>query len=296
MARRHLAACACACAITACVMPAAAQIHSITLQPPSRDFGYFPGELMTATAVIVTGPDTVLDPRTLPAPGPASASIDVRAAQFSADPVPQGRRTTIRVEYQTFFAPEQVLRADVPGYAVTFAQGSNRLTASVPGFSFAASTFRHDIQPVLDPGALRPDHPQDLVAASGAGRMMVAGGAAALLGLMLAVWPGGHWRAMLSGRQRPFAAAARSLRRRTTIGPDALLLLHRAFDATAGQRVLVDDLDRFFERSPAFLPLREQIAWFFLQSRLAFFGDGQVDWSGGDLVRLSRELARVERG
>ncbi len=267
--------------------PAAAQV-SVTLQPPARDFGYFPGDLLTGTAVIVLGPDTILDARSLPPAGPVSGSMDVRRVEVSR--AADGRRVEVRVTYQTFFSPEQVLRADIPGYALAFAQAGHRLTAAVPGFSVAVSPFRHDLQPVLDPAALRPDHAALSADTGTALRDLLAGAAlAALAGLILLV-PG------FDRRRGPFARAARQLARLPPDGaaPDGLLVLHRAFDATAGRRLFADDLDVFLDGHPRFAPLRTEIAGFFAASRDAFFGAGAAPdrpW----LVRLGGELVRAER-
>ncbi|MFD1355738.1 nonribosomal peptide synthetase MxaA, partial [Methylorubrum suomiense] len=64
--------------------------------------------------------------------------------------------------------------------------------------------------------------------------------------------------------------------RRKTAGDardrEALLVLHRAVDATAGRRVLADDLPLFLDRHPAFRGQADDLARFFAASRRAFFG------------------------
>jgi mxaA protein len=277
---------------------ATAQIRSVDLHPPARDFGYFAGDLLTATATIVTGRDTVLDQRTLPAPGPVSAAIDICKADVTETLSADGRVTAIRIVYQNFFAPQNVLHADIPGYTVAFSQGTRRLTALVPGFAIAVSPFRHDLQPVLDPAILRPDHPPAPPDSARPRQQLAAGLGLTLAGLLLLGLP--RFRHGLLSRTQPFAGAARHLaraRRRVDEAArrEALLVLHRAFDATFGQRVFAEDVDRFLQVRPRFLPLRQQIGAFFAASQAAFFAPDPVLPSLPDLARLSRELARAER-
>lgn len=286
--RRHAMRVVCMLLAALWAGPVSAQIRSVVLQKPARDFGYFVGDLLSATSVITTGPDTVLDSRSLPPPGPVSASIDIRSADFSTTAIPGGQRVEIRVTYQNFFSPEQVLAAGVPGYTMAFDQHGKRLSAAVPGFGFAVSPFRHDVQPVIDKAALRPDHPALLVDTTQPERALVAGGAIAILSL--ALLGALSWRPRRHG---PFAQAAGRLHAGGA-SHDSLLTLHRAFDATAGTRLLADDLDSFLATHSHFSPLRTEIEGFFATSRDAFFGGGGSPNLCG-LAPLCRALAQAER-
>ena len=78
---------------------------------------------------------------------------------------------------------------------------------------------------------------------------------------------------------RPFTQTARALRRLERQPEDGtafrtgLLDLHRAFDATAGQRLLAEDVPRFLSAHGQFRPFAPEIERFFATSRLAFFGN-----------------------
>jgi mxaA protein len=74
-----------------------------------------------------------------------------------------------------------------------------------------------------------------------------------------------------------------------------MLVLHRAFDATAGRRVFADDLDAFISRHQHFLPLRNRIAAFFEMSRAVFFGVGVQAPDVASWMGLCRDLARAEQ-
>ena len=277
------------------VSPARAQVLSVVLHTPSRDFGYFVGDFLVSTAVITVGPDTVLDARSLPSAGPVTSSTDLRRIDVSEASAADGRIVTLRAEYQTFSAPEEVSQVSVPGYQLAFMKGGARLTATVPGFAFAASPFRHDLTPIVDLGVLRPDHGVGVVDVAWPRLEIIGGGIVAVLAVLGLVASGGGlpWRR----RNAPFARAARQIRA-AGAGREALLALHRALDATAGERVLADDLEGFLQRHRRFARLRDELKEFFAVSRESFFGDrdGDLGGRGDGLVRLSRALARAERG
>jgi mxaA protein len=276
-------------------IPAAAQIRSVALQPPDRSFGLLAGDTFSAVAIIEAGPDTHIDQGSLPPPGPLAASLDVRSTTVTRTRTRTGQRYAIRITYQTFLAPEQVMETAVPGYSVGFTDHGARSTASVPGFGISVTTFRHDVAPMLDQAAMRPDHAPILADPAQPAWRLLAGVIAALLGIAGLLTSRGWIK--FSARDRPFATAARHIARlppQASSGRDALQSLHRAFDITAGRRVLADDLDTFLIEHPRFLPLRREIAAFFAVSRATFFG-GAPCAVAPSLHQLLRGLARAER-
>jgi mxaA protein len=279
---------------------APAQVQSVTLLPPARDFGYFIGDTMSLEAFVATAPDTALDPHSLPVPGPVGPGVDVRQVAVVAERA----GVWVRVEYQTFVAPEEAMQVRVPGYSLTFRRGDARFVAQVPFWNFYTSPFRHERQAVVDPAALRADH---AVAGRslrhawiGLGASLAVAGAA---GFALA--KGRGWVPRLARRRAPFARAARSV---TAVAgrddggawhADALVALHRAFDEASGRRMMAEDVAAFVAARAAFQPLREEIEWFFTASRAVFFGADAAAAahlaSAARVVALARRLRQVER-
>ena len=272
---------------------ASAQIRSVSLQPPKRDFGYFVGDLFVSTAAITVAPGTTLDTRSLPAAGPVTSSTDLRRIDVSEA---SAQTITIRTEYQTFSAPEEVSQVTVPGYQLTFMQAGTRLTATVPAFSFASSPFRHDLTPIVDLTVVRPDRSMGPANMSRSRLESLAGGIVAFLAILAILAAEG--RAPWRQSRAPFALAARQIGKCREPGRRTLLVLHRALDTTAGERVLADDLDGFLRKHRHFAGLRTELQDFFAVSRESFFGDRDaVPHSFADkLTRLARSLARAERG
>jgi mxaA protein len=268
--------------------PARAQIVSVTLQPPSRDFGLFVGDMLTSTAVITVLPGTVLNRESLPPAGPVSPIADVRRVELDGT----ATHIEMRVTYQEFFAPDQVLAAEIPGYSVVFSAQGKRMVAAVPGFRFTASPFRHDLQPTLDPVAMRPDHPVRTEAAPGATWAIAAGMLLMAAGAMALSWP---WATLR--RPGPFQAAASHYARHKAgyPGRDVFVALHRAFDITVGRHVFAEDIDDFLAVRPHFLPLRDRIEKFFAASQDMFFGNADCTIDSAEWVALCHGLARAER-
>jgi mxaA protein len=275
--------------------PACAQIRAVALLPPSRTVGLLVGDTLAGTADITVGPDTRLDPTSLPAAGPIAPSIDITGSKAAVARVGEGRRYTIRVTYQTFTSPDHVTNVEIPAYPLAFWQSGHRLTVSVPGFSFTASPMRDALQTTLDASALRPDHPPAWIDTAAPARMIAAGGAIAVLAscALAAITGGLPWPRR---GPRPFAAALQAITRQrsATTARAAFLLLHRAFDETAGTRVFAEDLDAFFARHPHFTALRAEIETFFAASRSVFFG-APSSASPAPPERLARGLMRAER-
>ncbi len=266
-----------------------AQVKAVTLQPPARDFGYFIGDTIKAGALITLTPGTALDARSLPTPGEITGGLDIRRVTTAS----QGDTLHVSIEYQTFTAPEEAMQVRVPPYTLAFHRGAARFTAQIPFWSFYTSPFRHERQATLDPAVLRPDHPIPPLSPAASQRGLAASlGIALAAFLALARFRG--WTPRLALHRRPFAQATRRIR--ATHSPeDALLALHRAFDATAGARVLPEDLDSFVQRHPQFQPLRQEIDAFFQLSRARFFGANDPAGGPHDLITLAKHLRRAER-
>jgi len=275
---------------------------SVDLQAPARNFGYFVGDTMDATAVILAEPGSTFDMTSLPAEGPISTWIDLRRIAVSQQQSATGLQVVLHLQYQSFFDPEEASQGTVPGFDVAVLSHDQRLTVRVPGFGFMASPFRHVLQPVIESSALQPDHafltvPLAKTRALTLGALGVAVAAALTLVARLGLLPS------MRGRGRPFASAYGRIARLARYedarmaSRDAMLELHRAFDATAGRRLLAPDVSFFIAQHTRFSALKDDIEAFFAASRTFFFGAAQEAAPSLDrLSSLGRRLMRAERG
>lgn len=274
-----------------------------------RPFGYFLGDVIGYEVEIAVDPRFTLEPASTPKAGPRASWLDLRGVVVEEDADAGRRRYRLTVEHQTFYAPLEPKRMEIPGFSVFLSDGANRIRADIPAWSFIASPLR-EIIPSKDEsgGLLRPDmQPAPLPMAAGR-RALAASGVTALLALLALAcnraWPPFHAR-----RGRPFASALRRIARaartpadeagREAAWRDAALALHRAFDAAAGRRLFAGDADLFFRLLPACLPLEPGVRRFFAASRQAFFaGETAAAMAAmplDDLVRLAGGLSAAER-
>ncbi|MFG5120443.1 nonribosomal peptide synthetase MxaA [Methylorubrum sp. POS3] len=264
------------------VMPALAQVRGVELRVP-RAFGYFLGDLVPVQADIRVDPGFTLQRPSLPKPGPVTYWLDLRSVAVEERREGDATLIRLRLTYQSFYAALDSRTLEVPGFPVTIQsdgqEGLTTATVQVPAWKLGVSPLR-EVQPE------RRDDPAEYLLPDGrAPRLDPTPATAAALTLLalaaLALVPLARdraWGIFAPRRGRPFALGLKALRRmrRKTAGDardrEALLVLHRAVDATAGRRVLADDLPLFLDRHPAFRGQADDLARFFAASRRAFFG------------------------
>jgi mxaA protein len=298
------------CAIVAVIMiiglaAANAQVRSVELVTP-RLFGYFVGDVIHSDVDVVVDKTAGLVSASVPRPGPLNAWLELIDSRVEESSAGNAKRYYLHFAYQNFYPALDSRALEVPGFALSFTSGDKTISVQVPAWSFLISSLR-EVQPA--PKASGADYMQpdakprgiDLRGDEAAAVALTVAFFAAigLLAYHLAWWP---FRARTN---RPFTDAARQIRKlfsttpNETHYPAALLVLHRAVDATAGHAVFAEDLPDFLEHAPAFSSLSEDFGRFFRSSRQVFFGNnvpGAVtDFGMDELSRFSRKLAAVEK-
>ncbi|ANB17091.1 hypothetical protein [Dokdonella koreensis] len=288
-------------ALLAAATSAAAPIREV--RPlDTRTVGYLLGDRVPRAVTIRVDRDWHLQPTSLPAPGPQAYWLELRAVSVDERVDADARVYRITLDYQTFYAPIQALERTLPAFELGFARDGETAAARVPPFVFTMSPLREvkrvaggedgadiALRPDIVPGP-RPLRPALVALLAGAGTAVAL---ALLLARHYARWP------FQARPARPFAQAARRLRRDRLGYRDALRVLHRAFDAAAGQRVLAEDAGLLIARRPQLAPLAPDIARFFAASRLAFYGAGEAEAGAvlpaAGIATLARRLAAAER-
>ncbi|WP_082317204.1 nonribosomal peptide synthetase MxaA [Methylobacterium sp. ARG-1] len=288
------------CALLLQAGAAMAQVRSVEVRVP-RAFGYFLGDLVRVQADIAVDPGFSLQRASLPAPGPLTYWLDLRAITVEENL----GRVRLHLTYQTFYAALDARQIAIPGFSVSLesaaAGGTTSAKAEIPGWSLGVSPLR-EVQPEKhdDPAEyLRPDGRVPRLDPVPDLRAALVSFVAAVLALAAL----GYDRGWFARPGRPFARAARALRRLGGEGEaryrEALRLIHRGLDETDGRRVLADDLSAFLDRHPAFRREGPALARFFDASRRAFFGReteaarASLPWS--EVEAGLRRLAAAER-
>lgn len=285
--------------LAATVSPAAADLVPQVYVDPVREYGYFIGDTVTHTAIVTAPEPFEVEAASLPRP----RGIEYWLTLVSVDVAPRTVRglagTEITTVYQTFYAPLEPSRREVPAYALRLvAEDGSTAEVEIPAFHFVTAPLR----PILDPTTRDRMAPDGLYRGvpTGAERGGLAAGLAlAFVGLLgLAVhqaWPPFHAR-----RARPLTRAARAVRRASrAAGPEReaamFLALHRGLDAAHGRPLLAEDLQRFLAERPEFAPLGARLEAFFAASGEIFFGSGAAGGTA-DVPALAGALAAIERG
>lgn len=252
---------------------------SVTTAEP-RGFGYFVGDVLTREVTVTMADPLRLEKASQPVPRRLSYWLDLRSVAIDETAEQGHARYRLKLVYQTFYVPITPTLRTLPAQTLRFADGDEVVTAEIPSFSFVMAPLREvkPSSPAEGPeGYLRPDvvphvsPTRDSRIGFGAG-LLISLAALALYAYYAARWP------FRRRPERPFTQTARTLRR-LEHKPDGnayrsgLIDLHRAFDQTAGQRLLAEDVPHFLATHAQFQPLAPEIKRFFTISRQAFFGN-----------------------
>lgn len=271
----------------------------------SRAFGYFIGDVIDRKVTVRLGPGQSLDIASLPRPGPLNYWLELARIDHHETSDGDDRVYTLDLTYQTFYAPLDPRRLVIPGFKLKI-QGGGEIAVSDFGFltSPIRLLFASTSQSSGSAVELQGDKPAGRIPTGPERTALLISGIGALAALVGLAWHRAWWP-FNKRPSRPFTEAARYLRRNAAKLNDvvgyrvALLKLHRAFDTSAGRRVLADDVPAFLRDHPEFQSKQPQIEQLFLASRRAFFAN-DVDEARSEmplaaLVDLSADLGAAER-
>ena len=291
--------------LLAAIAPPAAAFAPEVYVDPVRAYGYFIGDTVTHVAIVTAPEPFAVEQASLPRPREVEYWLTLRSVEIAPRDVGGDAGYEITTVYQTFYAPLEPSRREVPAYDVRLAaEDGSSAEIAIPAFTFVTAPLR----PILDPTTrdqMAPDGAYRSVPTGAERGGLAAGLAVAFVGLLgLAVhqaWPPFHTRSA-----RPLTRAARAVRRAAAggAGPgrDAAmyLALHRGLDAAHGRPLLAEDLAGFLAARPEFAPLGDRLSDFFTRSAGIFFGAGASGGAGDvstvDVPGLARALAAIERG
>lgn len=278
-----------------------AAIRSVDTGQP-RSFGYVIGDVFRHHIKITLDDPWVLDKATLPENGRVGIWLERKLIQFTEQRISQGTEYQFDLEYQIFNAAKQLVEVFTPQLELSVVNDSKRIPVFIHEWGFTVAPVVHDdIHQSLDYLDLQPPHKP--VPRKPAYALLVAGST----GLLLSMAVLGYIFGRLPGISRtrgPFARACSRLRvlRKQHHQPEsyqqALRHMHQAFNETAGQVLLAEDLEQFFSEQPNHAKLREPIEQLFKHSRQEFFESKNRVVEGGitSLLELCIQCRDIERG
>jgi mxaA protein len=291
--------------VLSAVAGARAQIRSVEMMTP-RPFGYFLGDIIKSEVDITVEPGFTLNRASVPKAGQLNYWLELVGTKTES--ASRGKTTLYRLylTYQNFYAALDSRRLEIPGFSLSFVSGDQTAVAIVPPLSIEVSALR-EVQPAMRESGtdyMRPDvRPKRIDLRADRARTLGLGFAALIVLGFLAY--DRAWPPFTARPHRPFTLAAREIHRLlrgSAPGPaykEALLILHRAIDESAGRTILSGDLESFLKSRPAFCGLETDFKRFFSSSHRVFFGDqllsGTPDFSQADLLTFCDGLAQAER-
>lgn len=280
-------------------------VQVTTVEP--RSFGYFVGDLFTREIDVVLPKSYRLDTALEPIPGRLTYWLDLRSVNVTETTASGQRHYRLVLEYQTFYVALSPTAVLIPGLDLRFSNSNGSAVAEVPLLPLVMAPLREVLVEKPEggaPGYLKadavPPERSTLNASIGIG----AGAVVALLALMLLAHHQAWWP-FRTRSERPFTRATRAIKGRLAGARDqeaygaGLLDLHRAFDKSAGRRLLAEDVPGFLDSHPQYQPLGGDISRFFAYSRRAFFSNDMAGAADGmpleKLAALGARLGEAER-
>lgn len=274
----------------------------VSVQQP-RPFGYVIGDRLEQRITLSAPAGFSIDPRSLPRAGRTNLWLELSPPHLTSSRQGGAIRYRLSLDYQVVNVPEQVRTIDLPAVDLVLRrQGSQRsqVTTSIDEWPITIAPITPAY--VLARAGLteiRPDAPPP-TSDSGRYRRLTLLWLAAIVAVAAAMTVqrrGGLW---LRQGARPFARAARDLRKLARLPPEqttyrrGLQRLHRAFDAATGHAVFGDRLAPLFAAHPELVGLREQIGRFYAASQHEFFGTGARTASLQDVLALANGCREAE--
>ena len=266
---------------------------------PPRPFGYTIGDIVRQTVHLKPAPGQSLIETSLPKEGRVGTWVERRTVAVT----PEAGGWRIDLTYQFINVPTELRTIALPAIKLQLRDGERIVEETLTESPITLAPLTPAL--VLARAGLeemRPDLAPPLIDVSPQLRRLTV--YALTAGLIALAWAAWYFGFGLRGRRaRPFARAERDLRRQLahdaqpSAGRDAMRIVHRAFDASAGTTVFAESLDSLFARCPSLMPARDAVERFFAASRAEFFGHGsdRTEFGCADLLALARQLKTLER-
>lgn len=274
-----------------------------SIQMVDRAFGLQLGDLVTRS-VRIRGKAAEFSRDELPEPGPVSAWVYLLSTEIDEHTDQVGNATWLTLTYQITGAAPAVTLVDLPALKLLGPSGEESpVLARLDAVPVSVSPIMGE-RPFqrLGMGDLQSDALVPITPRSFWQKMMWT--MAALAILLTALLLSRLWWRHRPDQQTPFVQASVSLKSESTLG-SAYQLLHRAFDRTAQQSMMLDDVPAFIESNPAYRKVLSEIDGFFEASRDQFFRLSDTadinEMPGSDeteirkLRTVAKKLARIEQ-
>ncbi len=259
-----------------------------------REVGYMIGDRVHQTITVKTPEGYVLDAGSLPTRD-TGGNVELHEASWHTVKTVEGMQHVLLLEWQIFRAMREVRPLPLRPLELVFRRDESVLHVPLPASRVVVSPLlpttldrtqvipRADVTPVQWP--LQP--------------LLLSLGLS-LLGLILCLmyfgWRYG-WLNAACIRQTPLRVAWKKIRRQhkhEAESSEFMLLIRRALDETAGCAISRERLADLFQRCHWLLPIKNEIAAFYIASDRTFFAGASSEMSPRALRQFARKLAMLE--
>lgn len=240
---------------------------------PKRNVGYVVGDIFKRTLELEVAAPYTLSRTSLPAEGVSQAGMELRKVEVDEQRLSETTRYRIEMTYQVFAHNRTASKIKLPTQILQVTANGTSQKVSVPGWSLRISPLATDGETDIEKD-MSPYRAPLLVET---GYLKPALGlflALVLFSVLGLIYINGD-KAWFPGMGGPFAA---SYRRISTIGNStgdlnkAIISMQNAFNATFEENLFGHDVDRFVQKHPNFMKLRDDIETFFDLSNHVLFG------------------------
>ena len=284
--------------LVCCVSALAAEtvVERLDIQQP-RSFGYQIGDRFERTVTLQLRHPYRLLVDTLPAAGRLTEWLACETPQLAQTNLGGSMRYDIRLIYQIVNISPDLHDIALPHHELRYGDGKETLTLLIPAWRVGVAALHlgtgGQMQGDRVPWSLPLPYFRPILCATV---------------LLLSVLGLGylHWGLPVPATHQPFTRAYWQARKWRQQGWDderyraALLLIHKAFNETAGKTVFADALAAFFDDHLQFASARQPVTDFFLRSRRYFFAGTRPDdgerYSYQDMVAFVQLCSNIERG
>ena len=279
--------------------------NAIVFNEFGRSFGITVGDKLSHHYVLKCDADASLIESSLPVVGELSywlSLVDVKVEHIGDE----GRCLySLKLTYQTFYAPLDVRALQTPAFTVEFQDGVSTSSLDIPAWTFTMSPIKQ-----IQPGGVGSEQiatqfMQDSITPSRLStvrdRQRVALSVAVLVvSLTLFCWLSG-W--INIGQGSPFIKAKKRIQQLVSNSASeqaelqqCLLFVHEAFNQRAGYTLFSSKLDVFFEQQAQFSSLRQEVDSFYrLSQRVFFFGENVSENNIKQALQLCDRLAMLDK-
>lgn len=261
-----------------------------------RPFGYVIGDEIRHHIVLVTRNQVKLQPASLPKQGALKRWLNLNKVAVNESRSGSGYRYDIDLDYQVFYAPQEVKMLTIPGFNLKLMLGEKQAEQAVPSWNFTLSPLRELAVRKNESGEYRrPDVEPEWLNETQPGLWL-----SAALALSSSVYLS-YLYGFLPGltRSSSFKNAGKKLaglsEHEMGLG---LSIFHQALNSAYRKPLFKSDLAEFYRDAPRYQAASAQLDWFFHYSNHYFFS-GNRDASAESLDRLKKLCALcidLERG